>query len=89
MIETTVEIVNERGMHARAASKFVKLANKYKSLIKIKKGSVEVDGKSILGLLLLQASKGTSITLKTDGEDEQEAMEAIKNLIANKFDESK
>jgi phosphocarrier protein HPr len=89
MIEVKVEIVNERGMHARAASKFVHLASNFKSVIKIVKGTVEVDGKSILGLLLLQASKGTTITLKIDGEDEDKAQEALVELIEDKFGESK
>lgn len=89
MLEREVEIINERGMHARAASKFVHTASAFKCLIKIVKGTVEVDGKSILGLLLLQGAKGTTITLRTDGDDEQEAMDALVELINDKFGESK
>jgi len=89
MIEKDIEIINERGMHARAASKFVHLASNFSSLIKIIKGTVEVDGKSILGLLLLQGAKGTTITLRTEGEDEAEAMDALVGLIQDKFGESR
>lgn len=89
MIETKVEIINERGMHARAASKFVHLASKFKSSIKIIKDTVEVDGKSILGLLLLQGAQGTSITLRIEGEDEEKARDALVDLIESKFGESK
>jgi phosphocarrier protein len=64
MREGDVEITNTRGMHARAASKFVHLANSFSSKIKILKDNVEVDGKSILGLLLLQAAQGTNIRLR-------------------------
>lgn len=89
MLEQHVEIINERGMHARAASKFVHLASSFDCQIKLIKGTVEVDGKSILGLLLLQGAKGTTMTIKTDGGDEQEAMDALTGLINDKFGESK
>lgn len=88
MKEGDIEIRNERGMHARAASKFVHLANCFDSKIKLVKGSVEVDGKSILGLLLLQAGKGTSITLKVDGPDEDEAYNKLEDMIEDRFGES-
>lgn len=83
-----VEIVNERGMHARAASKFVSLANSFAARIKITKGSVIVDGKSILGLLLLQAAKGTKILLDIEGPDEEEAFNKLEDMIKNRFGEA-
>jgi phosphocarrier protein len=87
MIEKDVEIVNERGMHARAASKFVHLASGFSARIKIAKGGVEVDGKSILGLLLLQAAKGTNIRLIIDGPDEEEAWKQLHEMISSRFGE--
>ena len=75
-------------MHARAASKFVHLANSFHSKIKIAKGSVEVDGKSILGLLLLQAGKGSNITLKIEGPDEEVAFSQLEEMIRARFGES-
>jgi phosphocarrier protein HPr len=83
-----VEIVNERGMHARAASKFVHLANKFNSKITIAKDTVEVDGKSILGLLLLQAAQGSNISLIVEGPDEQEAFDQLTTMISDRFGES-
>ena len=88
MKEGEVQIVNERGMHARAASKFVHLANSFDSQIKLVKGAVEVDGKSILGLLLLQANKGTTIRLRIDGPDEEEAYNKLCEMVAERFGES-
>jgi phosphocarrier protein HPr len=89
MAEGNVEIINERGMHARAASKFVHLANQFNSKITLIKDSVEVDGKSILGLLLLQASKGTTIKLVVDGSDEKEAYQKLEQMILDRFGESR
>ena len=87
MISRDVEIKNKLGLHARAAAKLVHCAARFKSEIKIRKGDEEVDGKSILGILLLAAGRGSSITVKADGEDEQEAIDAIVKLIDAKFDE--
>ena len=88
MISRDVEIKNKLGLHARAAAKLVHTAARFKSDIKIRKGDEEVDGKSILGILLLAAGRGTTITLKADGEDERDALDAIEALIDAKFDES-
>ena len=82
-----VEIKNKLGLHARAAAKLVHCAAKFKSDIKIRKGDEEVDGKSILGILLLAAGRGAMITIKADGEDEQAAVADIEKLIDAKFDE--
>ena len=87
MIERDIEIKNKLGLHARAAAKLVHTAARFRSDIKIRKGDEEVDGKSILGILLLAAARGTTITIKANGEDEAEAVEAIEKLIDAKFDE--
>ena len=88
MITRDLEIVNKLGLHARAAAKLVHVAARFKSDIKIRKGEEEVDGKSILGILLLAAGRGSIITVKADGEDEAAAVEGIAALVANRFDES-
>jgi phosphocarrier protein HPr len=82
-----MEIKNKLGLHARAAAKLVHTAARYKSDIKIRKGDEEVDGKSILGILLLAAGRGTTIFVKVDGPDEREALDGIEELINRKFDE--
>ena len=88
MITKDIEIVNRLGLHARAAAKLVHTAARFKCDIKIRKGDEEVDGKSILGILLLAAGRGSVITVRADGDDEAEAVEAIEKLVAAKFDES-
>jgi len=88
LITRDLEIVNKLGLHARAAAKLVHVAARFKSDIKIRKGEEEVDGKSILGILLLAAGRGSIITVKADGEDEAAAVEGIAALVANRFDES-
>lgn len=87
MVTRQIEIKNKLGLHARAAAKLVHSAARFKSDIKIRKGDEEVDGKSILGILLLAAGKGSTITVSADGEDERGAVDAIENLIDAKFDE--
>lgn len=87
MNERNIEIKNKLGLHARAAAKLVHTAARFKSDIKIRKGDEEVDGKSILGILLLAAGRGSVITVKVNGADENEAMDAIQELIDRKFDE--
>jgi len=86
MLEQEVEIINKAGLHARAASKLVSLASSFGSEIKIGHSKM-VDGKSILSLMMLGATKGTSLTLQIDGDDEEVAMQAIVALINNRFDE--
>jgi phosphocarrier protein len=88
VVTREVEIKNKLGLHARAAAKLVHTAARFKSDIKIRKGDEEVDGKSILGILLLAAGRGSVITLKADGEDERDALDAIEKLIEAKFDEA-
>lgn len=87
MIDRTVTIRNKLGLHARAAVKFVNLANRFGSSVKIVKDGDEIDGKSILGILTLAATQGTSIRLLVAGKDEDAALAALVELIANRFDE--
>jgi len=87
VIERDVEIVNRLGLHARAAAKLVHLAGRFRSDVKLLKDGETVDGKSILGLLMLAAAQGEHLRLRTDGPDEQEAMTALEDLIARRFEE--
>lgn len=87
MIEREVEIVNRLGLHARAAAKLVHTAGGFQSRVQIINDGEEIDAKSILGILLLAAGQGTTLTLRCEGPDEEEAMRAITTLIANRFHE--
>ena len=87
MIKKKVTIINKLGLHARAAVKFVNLANRFTSSVKIEKGGNEIDGKSILGILTLAAVQGSEITLNISGKDEQSAVEALVALIQDRFSE--
>ena len=87
VIERELSIKNRLGLHARAAAKFVQTASRYRSEVKIRRNGEEVDGKSILGILLLAASQGTRITLAVSGDDEKDAFAAVEDLIARSFDE--
>ncbi|MEO8381313.1 MAG: HPr family phosphocarrier protein [Acidobacteriota bacterium] len=87
MTERDIEIKNKLGLHARAAAKLVHTSARFKSDIKIRKGDEEVDGKSILGILLLAAGRGSTIRVRADGPDERDALDAIEKLIDGKFDE--
>lgn len=87
MIERELAIRNRLGLHARAAAKFVQTASRFRSAVKIRKNGEEVDGKSILGILLLAASQGTRITIAVTGDDEQAAFAAVEDLLARSFDE--
>jgi len=82
-----IAIINKLGLHARAAAKLVHTASRYSSDIKLKKGSEEVDAKSILGILLLAAGKGSTVTVTASGNDESEALDSIEQLFLNRFDE--
>lgn len=87
MIEQEVEIVNRLGLHARAAAKLVQTAGAYDSEVSLVKDGEEVDAKSILGILLLAAGQGTWVTVRCEGTDEGQAMEAITRLISDRFHE--
>ena len=87
MIEREVEIINRLGLHARAAAKFVHLAGRFSSRIIVAKDSEEVDAKSILGLLLLAAAQGSKVVIRCEGDDENEALEALTALVGDRFEE--
>jgi phosphocarrier protein HPr len=87
MIKDSVEIINKLGLHARASTKLTQLASQYKSNISITRNGKRVDAKSIMGVMMLAASKGSFLELEADGPDESEAIEAIKSMINNYFDE--
>ena len=82
MVEGRVEIVNVLGLHARAAARFVRTAAQYRSSVTVTKDGTTTDGKSILGILFLAAAVGSEIIIATDGEDENEALEALIQLVA-------
>ena len=83
-----IVISNKLGLHARAAAKLVRIAAGYQSEIMINSGNQEVSGKSIMGIMMLAAGKGTEINLVTVGPDEEEALIALENLILNRFGEA-
>lgn len=87
MLQKDFLIVNKLGLHARASALFVKTASRFTSDIRLSKEGVEVNGKSIMGIMMLAASKGVTVCLTVDGADEQEAMDAIGELIVNGFGE--
>lgn len=80
-------IVNQRGLHARAAAKFVKLAESFEAEISVTKGDTTVSGRSIMGLMMLAAAPGCTIRVATDGADAEAALDAIAALVDGKFDE--
>lgn len=88
MISKEIEIRNKLGLHARAAAKLVHTAARFSSDVKVRRGSEEVDAKSILGILLLAAGNGTRITVTASGSDEVDALHSIEQLIDSKFDEA-
>ena len=83
----TVEIVNKRGLHARASAKFVKLAATFDAEVRVSKDGQTVDARSIMGLMMLAAGVGSTIDIEAEGEDAEPAIEALAALIANRFDE--
>ena len=87
MTERNVTVVNQLGMHARAAAKFVHLAARFQSQIRVARDAREVDGKSIMGLLLLAAARGTTIRIIAEGGDEAEAVSALAALVQAGFGE--
>ena len=87
-MECTITITNALGLHARAAAKFVHAAGRFTSRIRVSRGGREMDGKSIMGLLLLAASQGTSITIAADGADAADAIAALCDLVKRGFDEA-
>jgi len=88
MPERTVQIVNKNGLHARPAAEIVKLAAKFKSEITVVKDDLDVNGKSIMGVMMLAAEHGSSITIRAEGDDAEQALDALAMLVHNKFGES-
>jgi phosphocarrier protein HPr len=87
MTAESVTVVNQLGMHARAAAKFVHLAARYESRVRVARDSREMDGKSIMGILLLAAACGSTITISADGRDETDAVHALVALVQSGFGE--
>jgi phosphotransferase system HPr (HPr) family protein len=86
-LERQTEVINRLGLHARASAKLVKSAGRYTSSILIGTDSETVDGKSIMGLMMLAATQGTTMTITIEGEDAENAMHDIVGLFENRFDE--
>ena len=86
-ISQKMVILNRYGLHARPASKFVKLAGQFKCSVYVEKDGEEVNGKSIMGLMMLAAGEGSTITVRANGEDARQALDAIKALVDSKFGE--
>jgi len=87
MLRQDIEITNKLGLHARASAKLTQLAGQFKCAIWITRNDRRVNAKSIMGVMMLAANKGSSVSLETDGEDETQAMGALTALIADKFGE--
>ena len=87
MQQRDVEIVNKLGLHARPSARLTQLASSFKSNVHMSRNGRRVNAKSIMGVMMLAAAKGSTITLETDGEDEAEAIDALASLIASGFGE--
>lgn len=87
MVRAELEIINKLGLHARAAAKFVTLATSFESEIKVMRGKRCVNGKSIMGVMMLAAAKGSQIEVSAEGVDEEQAVAQIKSLVADYFGE--
>lgn len=87
MIRTELDIINRLGLHARAAAKFVNTASEFQSQVQVVRNGRRVNGKSIMGVMMLAASAGTSITIEVDGADEEAATAALAALVADRFGE--
>jgi len=88
MLESQVQIQNKLGLHARASAAFASTAHRFQADVTLIRGYAEVNGKSIMGIMMLAAAKGTFLTLRTHGSDEVEAMLALETLILNRFGEA-
>jgi phosphocarrier protein len=87
MTQSEVIIINKLGLHARAAAKFVTLASRFNSEIRVQRGTKEANGKSIMGMMMLAASQGTRLCIITSGPDEEKALQQLKILINERFGE--
>lgn len=87
MIERAVPIVNALGLHARPAAEFVKIAGRFKASVRVRKDELEVNGKSIMGMMMLAAECGSRLTIRVEGEDAEAVIEALAALVAAGFGE--
>ena len=87
VVERTAPIVNRLGLHARPAAEFVKIANRFRAHIVVKKDDLEVNGKSIMGMMMLAAECGSALLIRADGDDAEAAVEALLALVAAGFGE--
>ena len=87
MINKQIDIVNKLGLHARAAAKFVACASHFESSVHLTHNSQKVNGKSIMGVMMLAAAQGTTLTLSVEGKDERSAVIALEELVKNRFEE--
>lgn len=86
-LSQSIEIINKLGMHARAAAKFVNTASSFSSHVDVERNGHRINGKSIMGVMMLAAAKGSSITIHTSGDDAEDCMQALTTLVNNRFDE--
>jgi phosphocarrier protein len=89
MVRSTVEIVNQRGLHARASAKFVRLASGFDAEVRVSKDGQTVDARSIMGLMMLAAGPGCCIDIEAEGDEAQAAVDALSALVAARFDEER
>ena len=87
MLQREVEIINKLGLHARASARLTQVAGRFGADVWLSRNGRRVNAKSIMGVMMLAAAKGTTVVVETDGPDEHEAMQAIEKLVANRFDE--
>jgi len=88
MLQQEVEIINKLGLHARASAKLTEVAGRFKSSVWVSRNGRRVNAKSIMGVMMLAAAKGSTLVVETEGPDEQEALAAVTRLIANRFEEA-
>lgn len=88
VVEKTVVIKNKQGLHARPAALFVQIANKFDSDITVSKGKTKVNGKSIMGIMMLEAGKGSKVTIITRGEDAEQAMVELESLLLSDIEDA-
>jgi phosphocarrier protein len=88
MLQREVEIINKLGLHARASAKLTQVAGRFKANVWVGRNGRRVNAKSIMGVMMLAAAKGSTIVVETDGPDETDAMDAVTQLIAGRFEEN-
>jgi phosphocarrier protein len=88
MLQQEVEIINKLGLHARASAKLTQVAGRFKSNVWVSRTGRRVNAKSILGVMMLAAAKGSTLVVETDGPDEEQAMKAVTRLISSRFEET-